>query len=123
MEGLDEHEHQPDAAAEEMPSDLDYAAATAAAAAAVAAAAAANTARDNSMVVARGLVPTARRDEVQRQLCSVLVVPCDLSRPYAAPVVIGSQEESNIHAVLERHLKRDYLAGSEKFWKLVRTGK
>jgi hypothetical protein len=121
MEGLDEHEHQPDAAAGEMPSDLDYA--TAAAAAAVAAAAAANTSRDNIMVVARGLVPTARRDEVQRQLCSVLVVPCDLSRPYAAPVVIGSQEESNIHAVLERHLKRDYLAGSEKFWKLVRTGK
>jgi hypothetical protein len=71
--------------------------------------------------VARSSLPAARREEVQRLLTSVLVVRCDASVQYAAPVVIMSQEESNIYTVIERHLKREYLLGAEKFWRLVRS--
>jgi hypothetical protein len=71
--------------------------------------------------VARSTLPAARREEVQRLLTSVLVVRCDASAQYAAPVVIMSQEESNIYTVIERHLKREYLLGAEKFWRLVRS--
>lgn len=75
----------------------------------------------SGVLVARSSLPAARRVEVQRLLTSVLVVRCDASVQYAAPVVIMSQEESNIYTVIERHLKREYLLGAEKFWRLVRS--
>jgi len=73
------------------------------------------------LFISRSIVSTARKEEVQRLLCQVLVIPCELSAQYAAPVIIMSQEDSNIYTVLERHLKRDYLMGAEKFWRLVRA--
>lgn len=74
-----------------------------------------------ALFISRSIVSTARKEEVQRLLCQVLVIPCELSAQYAAPVIIMSQEDSNIYTVLERHLKRDYLLGAEKFWRLVRA--
>lgn len=111
MEAL--HDSQPQDADTGMPGDLDYAAA---------AAAAGTSSRDGQTgLLPRAAAPAARRDEVQRLFCSVLVVRWDLNTPYAAPVIIMSQEGSNIYQVLERHLRRDYLVGAEKFWRLVRA--
>jgi hypothetical protein len=103
MEAL--HDSQP----QDADTDLDYAAA-----------AAAGTSGQTGLMP-RSAAPAARRDEVQRLFCSVLVVRWDLNTPYAAPVIIMSQEGSNIYQVLERHLRRDYLVGAEKFWRLVRA--
>lgn len=73
------------------------------------------------ILLSRSAVPAAHKEEVQRLLSQVLVIHCEVNAQYAAPVIIMSQEESNIYTVLERHLRRDYLVGAEKFWRLVRA--
>lgn len=122
------HQEQPDAGAAAQHSDgLEYTAtatsnrgahAEAAAGAAAAHSGERNGGQQSSL---RSASLSARRDEVWRAISRVLVIPCDVNASYAAPVVTVSQEDSNIYTVLERHIKREYLLGSEKFWKLVRT--
>jgi hypothetical protein len=109
MESLHDQQH-PDADPG-IPGELDYAAT-------------ATSNRDataSAVLLQRSTLPTARREEVQRLFCSVLVIRCESNAQYAAPVIVMSQEDSNIYAVLERHLKREYLLGAEKFWRLVRA--
>lgn len=109
MESL--HDQQQPEADTGIPGELDY----------TATATSNRDAAASGVLIPRAAMPTARREEVQRLFCSVLVLRCDMSLQYAAPVIIMSQEDSNIYAVLERHLKREYLVGAEKFWRLVRA--
>lgn len=109
MESL--HDQQQPDADPGIPGELDYAAT-------------ATSNRDataSAVLLPRSTLPTARREEVQRLFCSILVIRCESNTQYAAPVIVMSQEDSNIYAVLERHLKREYLLGAEKFWRLVRA--
>jgi hypothetical protein len=66
-------------------------------------------------------VPTARKEEVQRLMGQALVVRCDPSSSYLAPVVIMAAEESNLYQLVEKHFRPEFMVGPEKFWRLVRA--